>query len=149
MGNKPFSTRPITESEQLLREKFYESIITQSDLMDKLSERLLTLELAIPGLYATALKLMQGDKATVTINAALYITFSCWLIALALTLAALIPKKWIVDSTILRQDPIKMDKEGIGIKDFFEKSAQHKRRLLILSSVLFLLGIFSAAFTIG
>jgi len=117
--------------------------------MDKLSERLLTLELAIPGLYATALKLMQGDKATVTINAALYITFSCWLIALALTLAALIPKKWIVDSTILRQDPIKMDKEGIGIKDFFEKSAQHKRRLLILSSVLFLLGIFSAAFTIG
>ncbi len=62
MANKPTSTRPLNDNEKLLREKFHESIVAQSDLMDKLSERLLTLELAIPGLYATALKLISGDK---------------------------------------------------------------------------------------
>lgn len=147
MSNKPTPTRPITENEKLLREKFYVSITAQSDLMDKLSEHLLTLELAIPGLYATVLKLIAGDKATVTANATFYVTFACWLLALALTLVALTPRNWTVDPTVLRQDPAKMDKEGLGIEDFFEKSAQHKRILLIVSSVLFFLGIFFAAFT--
>jgi len=148
MSNKPIPARPLTESEKFLREKFYASIASQSDLIDKVGERLLTLELAIPGLYAAVLKLVAGDKATVTVNAAFYITFACWLLALALTLAALMPKKWAVDTSVLRQDPARMAKEGLGIEDFFEKSAQYKRALLITSSVLFFAGIFSAAFTI-
>ena len=82
MANKPISTRPLNGNEILMREKFYETITAQSDLMDKLSERLLTLELAIPGLCATVLKLMRGDKAMVAVNIALYITFACWLLAL-------------------------------------------------------------------
>jgi hypothetical protein len=145
MSNKPISTRPITDNEKLLREKFHENITAQSELMDKLSERLLTLELAIPGLYATVLKLVAGDKAIVSVNAAFYVTFACWLLALGLTLLALIPRKWVVDPTLLKQDPQKMA-EGLGIEDFFEKSAQYKRRLVIASSVLFFAGIVSAAF---
>jgi uncharacterized membrane protein YfcA len=148
MSDKPISTRPLSDNEKLMREKFYESIVAQSDLMDKLSERLLTLELAIPGLYATALKLMRGDKATVTINAALYITFACWLLALVFTLMALTPKKWKVDPSILKQDPKKFE-QALGIEDFFEQSALYKRRLVIASSVFFFAGIFSAIFTIG
>lgn len=148
MSEKPISTRPLNDNEKLLREKFYESIVAQSDLMDKLSERLLTLELAIPGLYATALKLMRGDKAIVTINIALYVTFACWLLALILTLVALTPKKWKVDPAILKQDPKKFD-QTIGIEDFFEQSALYKRRLVIASSVFFFAGIFSAVFTLG
>lgn len=148
MSNQPISTRPLSDNDKLLREKFYGSIAAQSDLMDKLSERLLTLELAIPGLYATVLKLIGGDKATVTVNAALYVTFACWLVALILTLIALTPKKWVVDSTILKQDPQKFS-EGLGIEDFFEQSALYKRRLVAASSVLFFAGIFSAIFTIG
>jgi len=115
--------------------------------MDKLSERLLTLELAIPGLYATAVKLISGDKATITVNAAFYITFGCWLLALALTLAALTPKKWRVDPAILKQDPKKMS-DALGIEDFFERSANYKRGLVIASSILFFAGIFGAVFTI-
>lgn len=148
MSNKPISTRPLSDNEKLLRGKFYESIVAQSDLMDKLSERLLTLELAIPGLYATVLKLVSGEKATVLVNTAFYVTFVCWLLALALTLMALTPKKWIVDPTLLKQDPKKYS-EALGIEDYFEKSAQYKRRLVIASSVLFFVGIFSATFTIG
>jgi len=145
MPNKPISTRPLNDNEKLLRGKFYESIAAQSDLLDKLSERLLTLELAIPGLYATALKLIRGDKATVSLNAAFYVTFGCWLFALILTLAALTPKKWMVDPDILKQDPQKFS-EGLGIEDFFEQSAIYKRRLVIASSVLFFAGIVGAVF---
>ena len=148
MSDQPISTRPVSDHEKLLRQKFYESVTAQSDLLDKLGERLLTLELAIPGLYATALKLVSGDKATLFIGAALYVTFTCWLIALALTLAALTPKKWQVDPAILKQDPQKFS-EGLGLDDFFEQSATRKRRLLMVSSVVFFAGIFSAIFTIG
>lgn len=147
MSNQSISTRPLNENETLLRKKFYESIAAQSDLMDTLSERLLTLELGIPGLFATVVKLTQGDEATLTVNTALYIAFACWLLALILTLAALTPKKWQVDISVLKQDPEKFS-EGLGIEDYFEQSAIYKRRLIIASSILFFIGIFSAIFTL-
>lgn len=147
MPNKSISTRPLNDNEKLLREKFYESIITQSELMDKLSERLITLQLAIPGAYATALKLMYGDKATVTLGTLGYIAFGLWFASLILTLFALTPKKWKVDVSILKQDPKKLD-QALGIEDFFEQSAIYKRRLISISSVLFFLGIIGAALTL-
>ena len=148
MANKPLPTRPVSENENLLRQKFYESISAQSDLMDKLAERLLTLELGIPGLFATVLKLTRGEDATLPINAALNAAFAFWLLALILTLIALTPKKWIVDIAILKQDPMKFS-EGLGIEDYFEQSALYKRRLVVASSMLFFIGIFSAVFTLG
>lgn len=147
MSGKPISTRPVSENENLLREKFYESIAAQSDLMDKLAERLLTLELGIPGLFAAALKLTRGEDATLTVNAALNAAFALWLVALILTLLALTPRKWTVDTTILKQDPKKF-KEGLGIEDFFNQSALYKRRLLTVSSLLFFAGIFAALFSL-
>lgn len=148
MSNEPISTRPVSDQEKILRDEFYKAIAGQSDLMDKVSERLLTLELAIPGLYATVLKLVGGEKATVYVNAAFYATFAFWLLALAFTLAALTPKKRLVNPNLLKQDPQKMA-EGLGMIDFFEQSANYKRRLAILSSVFFFLGVFCAAYTIG
>ncbi len=139
---------PVSDDENILRQKFYESIAAQSDLMDKLAERLLTLELGIPGLFATVLKLTRGDDATLLINAALNLAFALWLVALILTLAALTPRKWTVDISILKQDPKKFS-DGLGIRDYFEQSARYKRRLLIASSLLFFAGIFSAIFTLG
>lgn len=148
MPEKPLPTRPPTEEENTLRKKFYENIASQSDLMDKLAERLLTLELGIPGLFATVLKLTRGDDATLTINAALNLAFALWLAALVLTLLALTPRKWIVDTSLLKQDPKKLS-ESLGIEDFFTQSALHKRKLLTFSSLLFFAGIFAALFTIG
>lgn len=40
--------------------------------MDKLGQQLITLELAIPGLYATVLEFTKGDAATTTRNLWLY-----------------------------------------------------------------------------
>lgn len=148
MSDQPIPTVPLSDSQKMMREKFYASIVAQSDLMDKLSERLLTLELAIPGLYATAVKLILGDKATVAVSPALILTFGLWLLALVLTLIALTPKKWAVNPSILKQDPQKFS-EGLGIEDFFEQSALYKRRLVSASSVLFFAGIVSAVFTLG
>lgn len=146
--NKPIQAIALDENEELLRKKFYESIAAQSDLMDKLAERLLTLELGIPGLFATVLKLIRGEAATLTVNPALYLAFGLWLLALALTLAALTPRAWTVDVSVLKQDPKKFS-EGLGIQDYFEQSARYKRRLFMASSLLFFAGIFSAIFTLG
>jgi hypothetical protein len=148
MPNKPIPTQPPSEQDNHLREKFQDAVAGQSDLMDKLAERLLTLELAIPGLYATVLKLVAGDKATAPANWAFYATFALWLLALALTLAALTPKKWSVLPDLMRQNPGQMS-EGLGVEDFFEQSAAYKRRLLIASSLIFFAGIFLAFFIVG
>ena len=130
-----------------MREKFAESIVNQSELMDKLAQQLLTLELAIPGLYATVLKLLQGDQATLLVNNWLYFTFGCWFTALALTLISLIPRDWKVDPTILKKDPAGKG-EIRGLEEFFNDSARYKRRLVIPAILLFWLGILSAAVTV-
>jgi hypothetical protein len=147
MPDKTISTRPVNENEKLLRTKFYESIAAQSDLMDKLAEKLLTLELAIPGVYATALKLIRGDKATVGVDWLLILAFACWASALVMTLIALTPKNWKVDIRVVKQDTQKFS-EGLGIEDFFNQSARYKRGWLTASSVVFFAGIVSAVFTL-
>lgn len=148
MPEEQISTQPVGDNQKLLYQKFYESIPAQSDLMDKLSEKLFTLELAIPGLFVSVLKMTRGEDATLTINAALNIAFGCWLLALILTLAALTPKKWTVDVTVWKKDP-REPSNALGIGDYFEQSARYKRRLVIVSSLLFFIGIFIALFTLG
>lgn len=144
MDNQPIRTVPLDTYEEKIKEKYAESFVNQSDLMDKWAQQLLTLELAIPGLYATALKLIWGDKAIVMRNAVLYITFAVWLVALALTLVALIPRRWKVNPEILERDPTSTTGE-LGIKDFFAQSARYKRSLLIIATILFFIGTMLAA----
>ena len=146
-SDQPLPTRPVNSSEKVLRDKFAESIAGQSDLMDKLARQLITLELAIPGIYATVLKLIQGEDATLTPNRWLYVTFICWFLALLVTLVSLVPRNWSVNPTILKSDPAGRG-QALGIEDFFRKSAQYKRRLLIVACLLFWIGIFGAAMTI-
>ncbi len=149
MTKQIIPTSPLSDEEEILIKKFIESITKQSDLMDKLGVQILTIyDLAIPGIYATALKLVRGEDATLLIKPALYLTFICWFTSLVLTLIALIPKKWKVDPTIIQQDPNKMT-EGLGIEDFFNQSALYKRRLIIPSCLIFFIGIISSVFTIG
>lgn len=148
MSDPPIPTRPVSDHENVLRTKFYESIAEQSNLMDKLSERLLALELGIPGLFATVLKVTRGEDATLTIGAPVNIAFALWFLALILTLLALTPRQYDVDPMIMKQDPTKFA-EGLGLEDFFQRAAKYKRRLVIGSSLLFFAGIFSAMFAIG
>ncbi len=147
MTEFPIPTRPPSSSDKVLREKFAESIAGQSEQMDKLGQQLIALELAIPGIYATVLKLMSGDKATLAVGNALYFTFACWFLALLITLVSLIPRKWIVNPDIMKIDAFERADE-LGIEDFFLRTAQYKRRLLIVSTLLFFVGVVSAAYSI-
>ena len=148
MTNQPLTTRPPDSYEEKIKEKYAESFAAQSDLMDKLAQQLLTLELAIPGLYATVLKLISGDQATVPVNNMLYVTFSLWFIALGLTLMALIPREWQVNPAIMQRDPQSTTGE-LGIKDFFAESARYKRNLLMVATLLFFGGIVFAALNVS
>jgi len=147
MSDTPIPTRPPHKGEELLREKFAASIAGQSELMDKLGRQMITLELAIPGLYATVLKLAQGKDATLPLNNWLYTTFLFWFVALLLTLVSLIPRNWRVDPTILKRDPAGQG-DALGLEEFFYKSARYKRRLLIPACLLFWLGILTAILTV-
>lgn len=140
----PIPTAPLTEGEIKLLEKFHEDIARQSDRMDDLAKQLITLELAIPGLYATVLKLVNGDKAVVQTSLWFWATLVCWLVALIFALVALIPRYYAVATHRLEgEDP---ETGAIGVKDYFTRSAGYKRWLLIGSSVTFFLGIMAAIF---
>lgn len=115
--------------------------------MDELARQLITLELAVPGIYAAVLKLVAEDKATVPVDIWVYLAFACWGLALALALASLIPRKRPVDMSRLFAD----DGEGEGplsIEGYFRESALDKRRLLLPSCVLFFVGICGAILTV-
>jgi len=143
MNDQPIKTKPLSDSAKYLREKFYEQYANQSEQMDTLARQLITIELAIPGLYATVLKLTQGDKATVTVDNWLIFTFGCWFLALALTLLALFPRNWKVDPTIIKSDPTGKSR-AMSLEDYFYKSARYKFWLLAAACLLFGAGIVGA-----
>jgi len=146
-NDPPILTRPLSGIEKVLKDKYAESVAAQSEQMDNLGRQLITLELTIPGLYAAVLKLIGGSNATLSAGPALYLTFICWFLALLLTLFSLIPRKWDVNRAFMKQDPT-VQTDVLGIEDFFQKSAQYKRRFLITASLLFFCGIGSAAVTV-
>lgn len=142
------STQPPDENDNLLRKKFYEDIASQAERVDKLSAHLLSIELAIPGLYASVLKLISGDGAALGNTATVRGAFLLWFLALVATLIALTPRRWKVAPDILVQDKKRMS-EGMGIEDYFNKSARWKLMWAIISSLLFFAGVWVAVYTIG
>ena len=143
MADEPHQTQPVSSPSKLLRDKFYEQYANQSEQMDTLARQLITIELAIPGLYATVLKLTQGNKATLDVDNWFYFTFGCWFLALVLTLAALFPRRWKVDPTIIESDPTG-NGSTMGLEEFFYKSARYKYWLLVAACLFFGGGIVGA-----
>ena len=148
MSEKIISTRPVDENEKLLQKKFYEDLAKQGERVDALSAQLLTLELAIPGVYASVLKLISGDEAILQNRAAIWWAFGLWGIAIALTLVALLPKKWQVDTRVFKQDRSLIKEKGLGIEDYFYQAARYKWNFALASILLFFAGIVAAVFTI-
>ena len=129
-SDTPLQTRPVRPEERFMQERFTEAIANQSKQMDTLAQQLLVVELAIPGLYATALKLVSGaDKTEFTL--AIAIAFGCWLVALICTVSAIIPRQY---KGINRNS-------SSSIEDFFDTAAKRKLSLLIPSLALFVVGI--------
>ncbi len=131
-------TTPLSNRDRKLQEKFTEEIVNQSSLMDSIGKQLITIELAIPGVYATALKLTVDNDATPQHGAILLsLTFLLWFIALAFTFLAMFPRQYKVN--IERLDEI---------EKFFTQSAKYKRRMLMISAFIFFAGVTTSIFTI-
>lgn len=144
MDEQPLATKPVSKPTTILRDKYYEQYASQSEQMDALARQLISIELAIPGLYATVLKLTQGKDATLTADGWLIFTFGCWFLALVLTLAALFPRNWGVDPTKIKADPTGKESQTLSLEQFFYKSARHKFWLLAAACLFFGAGIVGA-----
>ncbi len=148
MANHPIPTQPLSDGDKLMLEKFAAEIPAQSERLDALARQMIVVELAIPGLFATVLKLVNGKEATITLSPTLYFTFGCWLLALLLSLASLFPKKYLVDQTRLKDDGKRESGLPYSIEGYFQASASYKWRLLFVACLLFIAGVISAMFAV-
>jgi len=114
-----------------MQERFSEAIADQSKLMATLAQQLLIVELIIPGLYASILKLVSGNEQVV-LSWPLGLAFICWLAAVIFTITAIIPQQY---KAVQRNSPD-------SIEGFFDQSARYKQNWLLASVTAFAMGIF-------
>ena len=131
------SVAPPDKVDETLLECFAKDIAGQAARLDDLAKQLITLGIAIPGIYAAVLKLVSGDKATMDMPGLLLLAFLCWLIALGLSLASLLPVRYEVDRDSLTE-----------IRDYFTSSARRKLVLLSIACFSSFLGICIAVLSI-
>ena len=136
------------KGDEELEKGFAAIVVEQPKLLDELGKQLVTLTLAIPGLFATILKLTSGDNAVLQLRPLVFLAFFCWFVALILSLWSLMPRKWDVDRQIVRRQKPAAKDQALSIEEFFLKSALYKRWLLIAASLFCFIGISLAAFSI-
>ena len=93
MTTEILNGRPPQPADEALIKAYHDAIIKQADLYVDLAKELLKLELAIPGIYAAALKLVTSQSPCVSLVAA---AFGFWLLALVATLRVLFPRRYEV-----------------------------------------------------
>ncbi|NTW54061.1 MAG: hypothetical protein HGB15_04745 [Chlorobaculum sp.] len=125
------------------------AVVEQPKLLDELGKQMVTLCLAIPGLFATVLKLTGGDDAVLPANNCfVFWAFGCWLVALLLSLASLVPVTRKVDRQVPRRAQPAAKGQALSIEEFFTKSARYKRRLLVAAVLFSFAGIALAAMSV-
>jgi len=125
---EPIKTRSITDEEKQLKSLFIDAIAAQSTLMDSLAQRLLMIELAIPSLYVSLLKL---NSAKISFNLFFALTFIFWLLAIIFIINALLPKTY---HKVNRNS-------SADIEAFFDKAANYKRNHIFNSLFCFIAGL--------
>ena len=146
MQEEPLTGKPVSPADQALLDAYYQEPVKQADRFVDLAKELLKLELAIPGIYAAALRLVSREQSA---NPNwVFIAFSLWLIALVLTLFALVPRRYQVLEQALRYVRPDHGKGPLSIAEYFQKSAQVKRRLLLGAAPLFFFGIIAAVLAV-
>lgn len=128
---------PLSKVDESLLTHFAQDVAQQATRLDDIAKQLITLNLAIPGIYAAILKFISGDKATLTDPTTLYITFGLWLFALGCTLFSLFPKRNEIDPDDLN-----------AIYNYFSQSAQRKLTMITLASISSFAGICFAVSSI-
>lgn len=122
--------RPPRKEESFLRQKYDESFSAQSELMDNVAKQLLTLELAIPGLYATVLKLVSGKEGGIQVSDHLMLAFSAWLFSLVCIITAIMPRPYKVNTDSYQ-----------SLRKFFSRSARYKYFFVLCSTAAFVFGL--------
>lgn len=147
MSDDILETSPASPDAEFLVQEYWKETVKQADRMDDLAKELFKLEVAIPGLYVTALKLF-ADKGG-RISGYVMWAFICWGLALVVTLWGLIPKRYrvMMDAVERVQEPIFRDGR-MTIKQYFSAVAGRKRWFLIVASALFFIGIVLAGFSV-
>ena len=142
MTNQILKGQPPQPADEALLKAYHDAVIKQVDLYVDLAKELLKLELAIPGLYAAALKLVTNQSPAASLVAA---AFGFWLLALVATLRALFPRRYVVLHDAVQRVSRAKSKGPFTIEEFLQQSAQDKRRLLLWAIPLFFIGIALAA----
>lgn len=115
-------------------ESFAKDITEQNRLMDDIAKQLISMELAIPALYATVLKLIYGKDATIIDGGyILLIGFVFWFLSLVVTFVAIFPQKYTIDKSNISE-----------IEGFYTQSAKYKAKYLSLGAILFFMGVLSS-----
>lgn len=128
---------PLSKVDETMLVKFAEDVAAQATRLDELAKTLITLCIAVPGIYAAVLKLVVGKDTVMPGGTWVFWAFLTWLLALFFSIAVLLPERQAVDPDSL-----------IEIQDYFYKSARYKYRLIILASLCSFSGIVLAVFSI-
>ena len=142
MNPEILSGQPPQPADEALLKAYRDAVIKQADLYVDLAKELLKLELAIPGIYTAALKLVTNQPPNVLLVAA---AFGFWLLALVATLRVLFPHRYAVLHDAVQRVGRAESDGPLTIEEFLQQSAQDKRRLLLWAIPLFFIGIAAAA----
>ncbi len=131
-------TGPPSQMEKALLAAYADEIPKQADRLDSLLMELLKVHLAIPGLFAAAVRMNLTDAPA---NKSFVIAaFGFWLAALAVNLWGLLPKRWKVMEDTPRLVRKWEHQSEVSIEEFYKQNAARKRRFLFLDAALFFIG---------
>ena len=145
MTEKMLQTQPATPEDSDLIEEFGREIIKQGERLDDVAKELFKLELAIPGIYAAALRLVV-DKDV--ISKMIVVAFAFWSVALGLTLWSIFPKRYSVLRSVARWADKCTSSNKMSIEEFYTESTRRKYRLLLGASICFFCGIVCAVWAV-
>jgi hypothetical protein len=141
---EPITTTVAEAADTALVEACHAERARQADRLDDLAKELFKLELAIPGLYAAALRLLEG-KAQGLPAVTVWLAFAFWLTALGLTLWGLFPRRWRVQCDAVDRPPGETVSEPLTAGELFEAAARFKYRRLVAAAIAFFAGVVCAA----
>lgn len=147
------STSEYSQLHAFLQESLNKDLVEQSNRLSETAKSLLTLQLAVPGIFAAILKMFEGSKATL-VQADYFTTtliigaFLSWMLALGLTLSVLRPDPYRVNPLATsRKAEGKSEKEQtLGLLELYQQSAVRKFQRVTISSGLTFLGILLMVF---
>ena len=145
--NEPITGEPVAHpGDEILIDAYQQEIIKQSERFEAIAKDLLQLELAIPGLYVAALQFIKTPQSLS--STLIVMTFVFWLLALAFTLRALLPKPWSVLDHVVRRTHKLSQTDDLTIEEYFQKSTIFKRKYVIASILAFFTGTIIAALSV-